>query len=172
MPGTTRDLVTETADIDGLRLELIDTAGIRDAADEVEIEGVARARQAWTTADLVLVVLDAPSRSTTAIAICFATPQTLAARRCEQIRSASAWTGAELNVPIELRFVEDRRRSGWAAREIACARSKARMPHTARHGARDERASRRRCSSERATRCGAHANLSSRPAGRCRRNSC
>jgi tRNA modification GTPase len=58
VPGTTRDLVTETADIDGLRLELIDTAGIREAGDEVEIEGVRRARRAWTTADLVLVVFD------------------------------------------------------------------------------------------------------------------
>jgi tRNA modification GTPase len=58
VPGTTRDLVTETADIDGLRLELIDTAGIREAGDEVEIEGVMRARRAWTTADLVMVVFD------------------------------------------------------------------------------------------------------------------
>jgi tRNA modification GTPase len=58
VPGTTRDLVTETADIEGLRLELIDTAGIREAADEVEVEGVMRARRAWTTADLVLVVFD------------------------------------------------------------------------------------------------------------------
>ena len=58
IPGTTRDLVTETADVDGLRLELVDTAGVRDTTDEVESEGVARARRAWTTADLVLVVLD------------------------------------------------------------------------------------------------------------------
>ncbi|HEV3217950.1 MAG TPA: tRNA uridine-5-carboxymethylaminomethyl(34) synthesis GTPase MnmE [Vicinamibacterales bacterium] len=58
VPGTTRDLVTETADIEGLRLELVDTAGIREPADEVELEGVMRARRAWTTADLVLVVLD------------------------------------------------------------------------------------------------------------------
>ncbi len=58
IPGTTRDLVTETADVDGLRLELVDTAGVRHTTDEVESEGVARARRAWTTADLVLVVLD------------------------------------------------------------------------------------------------------------------
>jgi tRNA modification GTPase len=58
IPGTTRDLVTETADIDGLRLELVDTAGVHDTTDEVESEGVARARRAWETADLVLVVLD------------------------------------------------------------------------------------------------------------------
>ena len=58
VPGTTRDLVTETTDFDGLRLELIDTAGVRDTENEAEAEGVARARRAWKTADLVLVVLD------------------------------------------------------------------------------------------------------------------
>ena len=58
VPGTTRDLVTETADICGLRLELIDTAGMRVTADEVEAEGVARARRAWETSDLVVAVLD------------------------------------------------------------------------------------------------------------------
>ena len=58
VPGTTRDLVTETADIEGLRLELIDTAGMRETDDEVEVEGVARARRAWKASDLVLTVLD------------------------------------------------------------------------------------------------------------------
>ena len=58
VPGTTRDLVTEVADIEGLRLELVDTAGIRHAADEAEIEGIERARRSWTTADAVMVVLD------------------------------------------------------------------------------------------------------------------
>ena len=58
VPGTTRDLVTETADIEGLRLELIDTAGLREADDEVEVEGIVRARNAWKASDLVLTVLD------------------------------------------------------------------------------------------------------------------
>jgi len=58
VPGTTRDLLTETADINGLRLELVDTAGLHATDDEVEVEGLARARRAWATADLVLVVLD------------------------------------------------------------------------------------------------------------------
>jgi tRNA modification GTPase len=58
IPGTTRDLVTETADVAGLKLELVDTAGVRETTDEVESEGVARARRAWRTADLVLVMLD------------------------------------------------------------------------------------------------------------------
>jgi len=58
VPGTTRDLVTEIVDIDGLRVTLVDTAGLRDTADPVEIEGVARARQAIAVADLVLQVED------------------------------------------------------------------------------------------------------------------
>ena len=57
-PGTTRDLVTDTADIDGIRIDLVDTAGVRATSDEVEIEGVSRARQAWSNADLVLLVID------------------------------------------------------------------------------------------------------------------
>jgi tRNA modification GTPase len=58
VPGTTRDLLTERADIDGLLLELTDTAGVRNTGDTVEIEGVARARRALATADLAIVVLD------------------------------------------------------------------------------------------------------------------
>jgi tRNA modification GTPase len=58
VPGTTRDFVTETVDIEGLQVELIDTAGVRETTDAVEIEGVSRARRAWAVADLVIVVLD------------------------------------------------------------------------------------------------------------------
>jgi tRNA modification GTPase len=58
VPGTTRDLLTERADIGGLSLALIDTAGVRDTADIVEQEGVSRARSALSVADLILVVLD------------------------------------------------------------------------------------------------------------------
>ena len=46
LPGTTRDLLTEVVDIDGLPMTLVDTAGLRgDAADAVEAEGIARARR-------------------------------------------------------------------------------------------------------------------------------
>ena len=50
--------MTEVVDIEGLRVTLVDTAGLRDTDDPVELEGVARARQAMTVADLVLLVED------------------------------------------------------------------------------------------------------------------
>ena len=58
VPGTTRDLVTEVMDLDGLRVTLVDTAGLRPTDDVVEAEGVSRARRAQEVADLVLVVVD------------------------------------------------------------------------------------------------------------------
>src|SRR6266567_586609 len=58
-PGTTRDLVTERIALDGIPLELVDTAGLRETAEEVEQLGIARSREALADAALVLVVLDA-----------------------------------------------------------------------------------------------------------------
>jgi len=58
VPGTTRDLVTERVDIEGLAVTLVDTAGLREARDAIEAEGIARARQAQSVASLTLVVLD------------------------------------------------------------------------------------------------------------------
>ena len=56
--GTTRDLVTETIDIHGLAVTLVDTAGWRETADIVEREGVSRAERARSVAALTLVVID------------------------------------------------------------------------------------------------------------------
>jgi tRNA modification GTPase len=58
VPGTTRDLVTETIDLGGLRLTLVDTAGARETADVIEVEGVARSYEAAKVADLTLLVVD------------------------------------------------------------------------------------------------------------------
>lgn len=58
IPGTTRDLVTDSIDLDGLRATLVDTAGLHATADLVEAEGMARSKQAYAIADLTLVVLD------------------------------------------------------------------------------------------------------------------
>jgi len=58
-PGTTRDLVTERISLDGIPLELVDTAGLREGREEAEQLGIARSREALADAALVLVVLDA-----------------------------------------------------------------------------------------------------------------
>ncbi|MBX2849739.1 MAG: tRNA uridine-5-carboxymethylaminomethyl(34) synthesis GTPase MnmE [Acidiferrobacterales bacterium] len=59
IPGTTRDTVTETIDIDGLPVHIVDTAGLRDSQDTVEKIGIERARQAMQTADHILYIIDA-----------------------------------------------------------------------------------------------------------------
>ena len=58
IPGTTRDLVTETMDVGGIAVTLVDTAGWRETRDRVESEGVARGTRARGIADLVLLVFD------------------------------------------------------------------------------------------------------------------
>ncbi len=58
-PGTTRDLVSEGIDLEGIPARLVDTAGIRHASDEAERLGIAKSRQAGADADLVLAVFDA-----------------------------------------------------------------------------------------------------------------
>jgi tRNA modification GTPase len=59
MPGTTRDLVTERVAIEGIPVDLIDTAGLRDGEDEAERMGIAKSREAMADADVVLLVIDA-----------------------------------------------------------------------------------------------------------------
>ncbi|MBT8088352.1 MAG: tRNA uridine-5-carboxymethylaminomethyl(34) synthesis GTPase MnmE [Gammaproteobacteria bacterium] len=57
--GTTRDILREQIDIDGLAVELVDTAGLRENPDRVEAEGIRRARKALESADAVLWIQDA-----------------------------------------------------------------------------------------------------------------
>lgn len=61
--GTTRDILREQIDIDGLAVELVDTAGLRDNPDRVEAEGIRRAREALRNADAVLWIRDATDDS-------------------------------------------------------------------------------------------------------------
>ena len=56
--GTTRDLVTETCDVHGLQVTLVDTAGLRETSDAIELEGVSRGARARDVADVIVVVLD------------------------------------------------------------------------------------------------------------------
>lgn len=56
--GTTRDTIEETANIRGLPVVFIDTAGLRESGDEIEIEGMRRSRESLSRAEFILHVLD------------------------------------------------------------------------------------------------------------------
>src|SRR5699024_6344444 len=58
IPGTTRDIIEEYANIDGIPLKIIDTAGIRDTDDAVEKIGVNKAKETVRNADLIIAVFD------------------------------------------------------------------------------------------------------------------
>ncbi|HEY4953070.1 MAG TPA: tRNA uridine-5-carboxymethylaminomethyl(34) synthesis GTPase MnmE, partial [Verrucomicrobiae bacterium] len=57
--GTTRDTIEETANIRGLPVVFIDTAGLREGRDEIEVEGIRRSRESLQKAEFILHVLDA-----------------------------------------------------------------------------------------------------------------
>jgi len=62
-PGTTRDVLREVVTLGGARIELVDTAGLRDTTDAIEAEGVRRAHAERARADLVIEVVDTTARS-------------------------------------------------------------------------------------------------------------
>jgi tRNA modification GTPase len=64
--GTTRDLLTERVDIGGLPITLVDTAGLREASDVIEVEGVRRAEEARDVASLTIAVIDGADAMTDA----------------------------------------------------------------------------------------------------------
>jgi tRNA modification GTPase len=58
VPGTTRDIIREHIQIDGLPIHILDTAGLRESGDAIESEGVRRAKEAMDKADRVLLIVD------------------------------------------------------------------------------------------------------------------
>lgn len=64
IPGTTRDIVRETIEIDGLPVHIVDTAGLREGEGPIEREGIRRAMQQLEAADHALIVIDATDQST------------------------------------------------------------------------------------------------------------
>ena len=59
IPGTTRDVIRQSIQLRGIPLHIIDTAGLRDAQDTVELMGIARTRSTIQKADAILLLLDA-----------------------------------------------------------------------------------------------------------------
>jgi len=66
IPGTTRDTIEETANIRGLPVVFVDTAGLREARDEIEQEGIRRSHETLARAEVILHVFDASERLTEA----------------------------------------------------------------------------------------------------------
>jgi tRNA modification GTPase len=65
IPGTTRDTIEETANIRGIPVVFVDTAGLHEARDEIEVEGIRRSHETLAQAELILHVLDASEPPTT-----------------------------------------------------------------------------------------------------------
>jgi len=97
IPGTTRDLVQADLSIDGMPVQVVDTAGLRETKDRVELEGVRRAREQAARADLVLLVVD--DRTASAAERCpllaqlLAAPLELEPRRIVRIRNKADLSG-------------------------------------------------------------------------------
>jgi len=64
VPGTTRDTIRGEMTMNGIRIELTDTAGIRETSDPVERIGVERSENTWKNADLTLLVMDGSAEIT------------------------------------------------------------------------------------------------------------
>ena len=97
IPGTTRDLIRADLSIDGMPVQVVDTAGLRDTSDRVELEGVRRAREQASRADLVLLVVDdrnaeAPSANSLLDQL-LAAPLGVEPRRILRVRNKADLTG-------------------------------------------------------------------------------
>lgn len=98
IPGTTRDVLREQISLDGLPVHVADTAGIRDSVDQVEAEGVRRARAAFATADLVLLVMDSSQDANTQAALKQEIP---AGVPCIEVHNKADLTGAPIGADAD-----------------------------------------------------------------------
>jgi len=102
--GTTRDLLRTQILIDGLAVQVIDTAGLRETADIVEREGIRRARAAMTHADRILLVLEAddPSDGRAHLAGLPELPVTLVRNKIDLTGQEPAWSESQRVPTIHL----------------------------------------------------------------------
>ncbi len=110
IPGTTRDLLTERVDIGGLAITLVDTAGLREARDQIEAEGVRRARDARQVAALTIIVVDGSqplaAEDRALVEAAETTPRLLVISKCDLPRAwSSSELGAEAGACVEVSSV-------------------------------------------------------------------
>jgi tRNA modification GTPase len=101
VPGTTRDVLRERIEIDGLPLHVLDTAGLRESPDEVEVEGIRRAHREIERADRVLFVVDASDAQAVAeidadlAALPTAAPRTVVMNKADLIGGTARLEGGD-----------------------------------------------------------------------------
>ncbi len=100
VPGTTRDVVEGSFEIEGVRFDLYDTAGIRDSRDEIESQGIDRARRLIEGADIVLFILDSSSAMTEEDKAIYAAVE---GKRRLVVYNKSDLGDAALDVPADVR---------------------------------------------------------------------
>jgi len=98
--GTTRDILREQIDIDGLAVELVDTAGLREDPDRIEEEGIRRARKALQSADAVLWIQDAtdPEPGAMGETVADGVPVTVVRNKLDLCDDERAQTGAVIGL--------------------------------------------------------------------------
>ena len=96
VPGTTRDTLEAALDVRGVPVDLVDTAGLREAHDEVERLGVGRARDEGERADAVLYVFDASlgwtAEDESAVSGLDGKPVAIVANKMDRVRERDGWT--------------------------------------------------------------------------------
>jgi tRNA modification GTPase len=140
--GTTRDVLREIVDLDGVAISLVDTAGLRDAGDAIEAEGIRRARLELARADVVLLVVDdgesivdAASQADTATAATRIVVHNKIdrsgdiARREQRGDEVHLWLSARSGAGLDLLVAELKRRAGHG--ETADGAFSARSRHVA-----------------------------------------
>jgi tRNA modification GTPase len=104
VPGTTRDVLRERIEIDGLPLHILDTAGLRESPDEIEAEGIRRAHVEIERADRVLFVVDASdSKAVTAIdadlaALPTSAPRTVVMNKVDRVGGEARVDAGDRNI--------------------------------------------------------------------------
>ena len=110
--GTTRDLLQDTIRIDGVELTLVDTAGLREAGDAIEAEGIRRARAELARADLALALVDArdPAAGRAALDV-----DVRAAGQCLWVHNKADLLGERPALPADALYVSARTGEGLDA---------------------------------------------------------
>ena len=98
VPGTTRDVLSERVDLGGVAVTLVDTAGLRDASDAIEAEGVRRARAAQHVAAMTVLVLDRSSALPANVAELIS-PATQAVVVVNKVDLPRAWSLEDVRLP-------------------------------------------------------------------------